>query len=356
MTNNDEQRIALFLDFENLAIGAKERGETLDMSVIMEALTERGRVVIRRAYADWNLFSEHRQGLVAERIEMIEVPQRTGIVRKNAADIKLAVDALELAFQKDFITTFVVASGDSDFTPLVLKLRELNRQVIGVGVEGSTSQLLPGACDEYLFYERLLGKSPEKKRPSRRRAKTADTPGGQVDPEPEPEPEDSVSDLADLSRRVTRTLTGLQRTGTGSTLSSMVKRALLRKDPTFSESDYGFRSWGELMRHLETMGIVELSVGSAEGDPLVDFPSEGGGQGHALDLLKEVVGELERRSGAPQLSGLKNELRKRQPGFSEKDYGYSGFLQFAKAARAKGLVDMEWDDEAEEYYLSVGAI
>jgi len=363
MSKDDEQRIALFLDFENLAIGAKERGETLDMGVIMEALTERGRVVIRRAYADWNLFSEHRQGLVAQRIEMIEVPQRTGMVRKNAADIKLAVDALELAFQKDFITTFVVASGDSDFTPLVLKLRELNRQVIGVGVEGSTSQLLPGACDEYLFYERLLGKTPQKKRTSRRRVKPAESENGQatasepvVEIDADPEAEETISDLADLSRRVTKTLTGLQRSSTGSILSSMVKRALLRKDPTFSESDYGFRTWGELMRHLETMGIVELQPGSAEGDPLVDFPADGGGQGHALDLLKDVVGEIERRAGAPQLSGLKNELRKRQPGFSEKDYGYSGFLQFAKAARAKGLVDMEWDEEAEDYFLSVGAI
>lgn len=357
MSKDDEQRIALFLDFENLAIGAKERGETLDMSVIMEALTERGRVVIRRAYADWNLFSEHRQGLVAERIEMIEVPQRTGMVRKNAADIKLAVDALELAFQKDFITTFVVASGDSDFTPLVLKLRELNRQVIGVGVEGSTSQLLPGACDEYLFYERLLGKTPEKKRTSRRRTRSTPANGhSEAAAVVEEEPEETISDLADLSRRVTKTLTGLQRSGTGSVLSSMVKRALLRKDPTFSESDYGFRSWSELMRHLETMGIIELRSGTAEGDPIVDFPSEGGGQSHALDLLKDVVGEIERRAGAPQLSGLKNELRKRQPGFSEKDYGYSGFLQFAKAARAKGIVDMEWDEEAEDYFLSVGAI
>ena len=140
-----EERIALFVDFENMAIGAKERGVKLDMGVIMDALSERGRVVIRRAYADWNLFSDHRQGLVAQRIEMLEVPQRTGMVRKNAADIKLAVDALELAFQREFVTTFVVASGDSDFTPLVLKLRELNRRVIGVGVEGSTSELLPGA-------------------------------------------------------------------------------------------------------------------------------------------------------------------------------------------------------------------
>src|SRR5215210_225488 len=152
---DDEERIALFIDFENLALGARDRGEKLDMSVIMDALTERGRVVARRAYADWNLFSDHRQNLLGQRIEMIEIPQRTGMVRKNAADIKLAVDAIELSWQRDFITVFVIASGDSDFTPLVSKLRELNKRVIGVGVEGSTSNLLPGACDEFLFYERL---------------------------------------------------------------------------------------------------------------------------------------------------------------------------------------------------------
>ena len=123
----------------------------------MDALSERGRIIIRRAYTDWNLFSEHRQQLALGRIEMIEIPQRTGMVRKNAADIKLAVDTLELAFERSFITTFVIGSGDSDFTPLVLKLRELNKRVIGVGVEGSTSELLPGACDEFLFSRPAVG-------------------------------------------------------------------------------------------------------------------------------------------------------------------------------------------------------
>mgnify|MGYP006160205689 CR=1 FL=1 len=139
-------------------------------------------------------------------------------------------------------------------------------------------------------------------------------------------------------------------------LASTLKRAILRKDPTFSESDYGFRTWGEMMRHLETMGVVELHEGTAEGDPVVDLPADGGGEEQAFNLLKEVVTELEQRTGAPPLSGLKNELRKRNPGFSEKDFGYGGFLQFVKAGSAKGVVDLEWDDEAEDYYLSTGAI
>ncbi|MDQ3914335.1 MAG: NYN domain-containing protein [Actinomycetota bacterium] len=349
----DDERIALFLDFENLALGARDRGERLDMAVIMEALSERGRVVVRRAYADWNLFSEHRPGLVGERIEMIEIPQRTGMVRKNAADIKLAVDACELAFQREFITTFVIASGDSDFTPLVLKLRELNKKVIGVGVEGSTSELLPGACDEFLFYEGLLGRGSDAA-PARRRRRRKTTENGETG-EAVAETDESTSDIAEISRRVTRTLSGLQRTTDGSVLSSMIKRALLRKDPTFAESDYGFRTWGELMRHLASLGVVELATGSAEGDPVVDFPAEGGGQARAFQLLQDTVREIQKKTGTPPLSGLKDQLRKKKPGFSEKDYGYGGFLQFVKAARAKGVVDMDWDDEAEDYFVSAGS-
>ena len=333
----DEERIALFVDFENLALGARDRRQELDMAIVMDALSERGRVVARRAYADWNLFSEHRQSLLGQRIEMIEVPQRTGTVRKNAADIKLAVDALELAFQRDFITTFVIASGDSDFTPLVLKLRELNKMVIGVGVEGSTSQLLPGACDEFLFYERLLGPGTATGAP-RKKGEDSSKSG--------------VPDTANIARLVTQTLAGLQRSSDGPVLSSTIKRALLRKDSTFSEADYGFRAWGELMRHLAEQGVISLQSGSAQGDPVVDFPSDGGGEQAAFDLLKEVVAELEKKDdGGPPLSGLKDVLRRQKPGFSEKNYGYGGFLQFVKAAAAKGVIDLEWDEEAEEYYL-----
>jgi uncharacterized protein (TIGR00288 family) len=337
----EEERIALYLDFENLALGARDRGEKLDMSVITDALSERGRVVTRRAYADWNLFAEHRQGLVAQRIEMIEIPQRTGMVRKNAADIKLAVDALELALEREYITTFVIGSGDSDFTPLVLKLRELNKRVIGVGVEGSTSELLPGACDEFLFYERLAGPGTVNAAPKRRRRK-----------KDEGDEEESTTDTAEVSRLVTTTLSGLQRSTDGPILSSMVKRVLLRKDPTFTESDYGFRAWGELMRHLESAGVIDLKEGGAGGDPVVDFPADGGGEAKAFDLLRDVVESLEKKNGPPPLSSLKNELRKRQKGFSEKNYGYGGFLQFVKAAAARGVVDMQWRDEDEDYFLS----
>ena len=155
----DEERIALFMDYENLAIGARDAlgGMRFDFRPIADALAERGRVVVRRAYADWSYFDEDRRMLTRSHVELIEIPQRMGGARKNAADIKLVVDALEMAFERDYISTFVICTGDSDFTPLVHKLRELNRRVIGVGIKDSTSMLLPPACDEFLFYDTLEG-------------------------------------------------------------------------------------------------------------------------------------------------------------------------------------------------------
>jgi uncharacterized protein (TIGR00288 family) len=154
----EDVRIGLFIDYENLAIGAREDLHTaFDFRPIADALAERGRVVVRKAYADWTYFNDDRQMLVDNHIELIEIPQKKGAVRKNAADIKMAVDAIELAFERDYVTTFVLCTGDSDFSPLVHKLRELNKQVIGVGLKGSTSRLLPPACDEFLFYENLDG-------------------------------------------------------------------------------------------------------------------------------------------------------------------------------------------------------
>src|SRR5690606_34682868 len=155
---DDEDRIALFLDYENLALGARDHlGASFDLRPIADALAERGRVVARRAYADWSYFDEDRRMLTRAHVELIEMPQRMGASRKNAADIKMAVDAIELAFSRDYVSTFAICTGDSDFTPLVHKLRELNKRVIGVGVRHSTSAMLPPACDEFLYYDDLAG-------------------------------------------------------------------------------------------------------------------------------------------------------------------------------------------------------
>jgi uncharacterized protein (TIGR00288 family) len=361
---DDEERIALFLDYENLAIGARETlgAAVFDFRPIADALAARGRVVVRRAYADWSRFDDDRRSLTRHHVELIEMPQRMGSVRKNTADIKMAVDAIELCFERSYITTFVLGTGDSDFTPLVHKLRELNRRVIGIGVEASTSALLPPACDEFLFYERLEGvdlSTPKPRRASSRssRARKARTTTEKAPPAEEEAPEEvpaAPAEEPDLGVLVTQTLSGLERSTGGPVLASALKRTILRRDPTFSEANYGFRGFVELLRHLEQRGVVELSPGPVKGDPQVSFPAEADDEKTAFALLRSVVERLTARSGPPHLSGLKNQLRKVLPDFSEKRFGYGGFLQFVKAGRARGVIEMDWDADADDYIVRPG--
>ncbi|MCB7135900.1 PIN domain-containing protein [Cellulosimicrobium marinum] len=420
-----EERLAVFIDYENLALGAREHlgGMAFDFGPIADALAARGRVVVRRAYADWSYFDEDRRSLTRHQVELIEMPQRMGASRKNAADIKMVVDAIEMAFERDYISTFVMCTGDSDFSPLVHKLRELNKRVIGVGVEKSTSRLLPPACDEFLFYDRLEGvdvpDEPEGGRaPSRRGSGRSSTTGtgngrggrkratsgtGTTTPAPSREesaraaaaalvgggvelptadapataPDDAEAavpvttsagaDVADtpdtpdtpdddapagedqpMEVRVAQTLADLASSTGGAVTASVLKRTLLRKDPTFSEADYGFRTFGEFLRFLADRGFVELAAGPATGDPEVSLPEQGD-TGSAFELVRSVVQE---EGGSTVLSGLKNAIRKKRPDFSEKALGYRGFLQFCKAAQTAGAVDLAWDDDADDYVVT----
>ena len=350
---DQEERIALFLDYENLALGARDNlgGMAFDFRPIADALAERGRVVVRRAYADWSFFDEDRRMLTRSHVELIEMPQRLGASRKNAADIKMAVDAMELAFERGYISTFAICTGDSDFTPLVHKLRELNKRVIGVGVEKSTSALLPPACDEFLYYDRLEGVEGQAV-PARRAHPARPMPQQHVEPErtePEAAPaEEPARDVNDLAVLVAQTVAGIQGNASGTVTASTLKRTLLRKDPTFTESDYGFRTFGELLRHLAGRNVVELADGPAKGDPEVSLP-EHGDREEAFALLRTVVGES---PGATPLSGLKNQLRRVRPDFSEKKLGYRSFLQFCQAAATSGVVALQWSPEADDYLLT----
>jgi uncharacterized protein (TIGR00288 family) len=351
----DEERIALFLDYENLAIGARDGlgVSPFDFGPVADALAERGRVVARKAYADWSNFDADRRLLARAQVELIEIPQRMGGSRKNAADIKMAVDASEVAFERSFITTFAIGTGDSDFTPLVHKLRELDKRVIGIGVQSSTSALLPPACDEFLFYDRLPGVEPTQpagRGRGRGGAEITATVARAVPLADEPVAAPaSAEDETDFGLVVARTLAGLQRHADGPVRASALKRAILRKDPTFDEADHGFRGFGELLRNLESRGVVMLRPGSAQGDPEVTFPEDDAADDDAFALLVDVVRQL----GRPQLSGLKNQLRKREPGFSEKRYGFNTFLSFVKAARTRGLLAMDRDDVIDDYRLHV---
>jgi uncharacterized protein (TIGR00288 family) len=346
---DQEDRIALFLDYENLALGARDNlgGMTFDFLPIADALAERGRVVVRRAYADWSFFDEDRRMLTRSHVELIEMPQRMGAARKNAADIKMAVDAMELAFERGYISTFVLCTGDSDFTPLVHKLRGLNKRVIGVGVEKSTSALLPPACDEFLYYDRLEGVEVPAARTRGGRAVRVTEP----EPEAAPPPREPARDGDALAVLVAQTVAGLQGSSGGEVTASTLKRTLLRKDPTFSESDYGFRAFGELLRHLAERNVVELVDGPAKGDPEVTLPEHGDDE-EAFALLRSVVDDAAAGGGGVALSGLKNQIRRVRPDFSEKKLGYRTFLQFCKAAATSGAVDLRWNPDADDYLLT----
>src|SRR3954468_17135162 len=149
-----ERSLAVFVDFENLALGFQGRRDRFDIARVLERMVEKGKIVVKKAYADWNRFVDFTRSLHEAAIELMEIPRRaqTG---KNSADIRLCVDAMDLAYSKDHIDTFVIVSGDSDFSPLVSKLKELGKHVIGLGMQDSTSELLRDNCDEFIYYEDL---------------------------------------------------------------------------------------------------------------------------------------------------------------------------------------------------------
>lgn len=313
MTQQDtDDRLAVFLDYENLAIGARESiGEPFDFGPVADALAERGRVIARKAYADWSYFDDDRRMLTRHQVELVDIPQKMGGSRKNAADIKMAIDAVELALDRSYLSTFVICTGDSDLSPLVQKLRELDRRVIGVGVRQSTSRLLPPACDEFLFYDDLV---PD-------RGPTGDVPVG-----------DTGVQL------VLSTLAGLT-TSADSVRASALKRAVLRKDPTFNEAVLGFRSFGALLAALSRDDRVELE---GKGDPQVSVgagSSEAAADGTLLAALTAAGG-----SGIP-LSGLKTAMRKVDSDFSESRLGFRNFGAYVRAAEARSVVAIEGDGD-----------
>ena len=153
---NEERKLALFIDFENIARGVKEaQYKGFEIKLVLERLVEKGKIMVRRAYADWNRYAEYKRGFHEAAIELIDVPQ-SRYSGKNSADIRMVVDAMDLAYAKEHIDTFALVSGDSDFSPLVSKLRENDRYVIGLGVKSSSSELLVSNCDEFIFYEDLI--------------------------------------------------------------------------------------------------------------------------------------------------------------------------------------------------------
>lgn len=312
--NSDEQepRIAVYLDYENLAIGARENlGTSFDFAHVADALAERGRVIVRRAYADWSYFDDDRRMLTRHQVELIDIPQKMGGSRKNAADIKMAIDAIELALDRDYISTFVICTGDSDLSPLVQKLRELDRRVIGVGVRQSTSKLLPPACDEFMFYDNLFSG-----------------------------PDDTTSGAGEAGRSdtsiVVATLAGLEESS-GAVRASTLKRAVLRKDPTFSETELGFRGFGALLQSLADEGLLTLD---GKPDPQVSMSGAA-----ALDSAHQLLASVVTEAKEIPLTGLKTALRKADPDFSERRLGFRNFGSFVRSAQGQNLIQVTGKDD-----------
>src|SRR5580700_7479498 len=232
-----ERSLAVFIDFENLALGFQGRRERFDIAPVLERLVEKGKIVCKKAYADWSRFTTYTTALHEAAIELIEIPRRAQS-GKNSADIRLCVDAMDLAYSKDHIDTFVVVSGDSDFSPLVSKLKELGKHVIGLGMQESTSDLLRDNCDEFIYYEDL-GKSP--------------TLSPTIDVKL---PETKRKAFALLME----SLLALRRENKEVLWSSMVKDTMKRKKPSFNESYHGYRSFSDLLEDAKKEGLLELDT------------------------------------------------------------------------------------------------
>ncbi len=242
-TSNDTRNIAVFIDLENVAIGVRDAHfKAFDIDLVMKRLVDKGNIIVRKAYADWSRYEEYRRSLHQAGVELLEMPG-SKITGKNSADIKMVVDALELSYTKPHIDVFALVSGDSDFSPLVAKLRENNKHTIGIGVKNSTSPLLIDTCDEFLFYDDLVRKP-------RRRKRTR------------------ISSLPKKTREafslLLDTLDALQRENK-QLHSSLVKETMKRKQPQFNEEYHGYRSFSQLLEDAERNKLVRLSKDARSG-------------------------------------------------------------------------------------------
>jgi len=247
--------MALFCDFENIALGAKEAEfPKFDIGKVLEKLLLKGNIVVKKAYCDWARYKEFKAPMHEASFELIEIPhvRQSG---KNSSDIRMVVDALDLCYTKEHVDTFVIISGDSDFSPLVSKLRENNKTVIGVGVKSSTSDLLIANCDEFLFYDDLVRpKKPEKKPRKIPAKKATGKKDAKIAP---PRIEDKKQEAWDFVVETYEAL--VEERGEGENIwGSMIKQTLKRRKPGFSESYYGFKSFGQLLEEAGANGILQL--------------------------------------------------------------------------------------------------
>jgi uncharacterized protein (TIGR00288 family) len=274
MNNKDtEATMAVFLDLENIALGARDaRYPTFSIQKVLERLLLKGHIVVKKAYCDFDRYKEFKRDLHESAFELIEIPhlRQSG---KNSADIRMVVDALDLCYTKGHVDTFVVISGDSDFSPLVSKLRENAKKVIGVGVKNSSSDLFINNCDQFLYYDDLVRATPSK---SRRRPATASSPVTPANPGPastsgaaaKTSPVESKGPaLTDALDLVVETLDALseERGADERIWGSMIKQAIKRRHPGFNERAHGFRSFNDLLLEAQKRGLLRLEPDEKSG-------------------------------------------------------------------------------------------
>jgi len=283
-TSDSEYTMALFCDFENVALGVRDaKIPKFDMKLVLERLLLKGSIVVKKAYCDWDRYKEFKGSMHETAFELIEIPH-TRMSGKNSADIRMVVDALDLCYTKEHIDTFVIISGDSDFSPLVSKLRENAKTVIGVGVKNSTSDLLMNNCDEFIYYDDLARaiaaptprrKPPAPKKPAVATEKPAVEKPAVAAKAPAAKPA-SAEDNAALEAKeaeaidmVVKLAEELIAERGGQVWSSMVKQTLKRRKPGFNESFYGFRSFSEVLEEAEDLGLLELELDDRSGGYIV---------------------------------------------------------------------------------------
>jgi uncharacterized protein (TIGR00288 family) len=263
----ETRNMALFCDFENVALGVQDaKYEKFDINRVLERLLLKGSIVVKKAYCDWQRYKDFKAGMHGASFELIEIPhvRQSG---KNSADIRMVVDALDLCYTKGHVDTFVIISGDSDFSPLVSKLRENAKVVIGVGVKNSTSDLLIANCDEFIFYDDLVREDEVKRRAQKKRRESQKPAPGPVSRE-SAAGEDKAQEVFDL---VLETLDALvaERSEGEKIWGSMVKQALKRRNPGFNESYYGFKAFSDLLEEAEKRKLVTLERDEKSGGYLI---------------------------------------------------------------------------------------
>ncbi len=282
-----EHTLAVFIDFENLALGFKgKRDRRFEIRKVLERLVEKGKLIVKKAYADWTDYAEYKKPLHEAAIELIEIPKRA-MTGKNSADIRLCVDAIDLCYSKEHIDTFVVVSGDSDFSPLVSKLKENGKRVIGLGMKESSSNLLVDNCDEFIYYEDL------------------ERPLG-IPPKIE---QDLPEKKKEAFQLLVDSVVALVRENKEVLWSSMVKETMKRKKPSFNESYHGYRTFSDLLEDAEKEGIIQLRTDTRSGTYVI----VGFGKEQKKEAEKDLKESKEQKERKPSKPRWRSRSRKQKP-------------------------------------------